>query len=474
MASPAELQILLTAKDAASATLKTVAGALSGALVGALAEAAKAAADEEAVMGRLQAAVTASGQAWDSAAGPVNAAIERAKSLAFSDDEAAKALTALTTSTGDAKKATELLGPAMDLARLKGMDLSAAAETVGKVAAGNTGVLGRMGIVLKEGATATDALATVQQVAAGQAEKYGASTAGSIDKSKQAIDDFKESIGASLGPVQQYLAILPAITDNAKSVGMAVGGVLPHLGALRVALLTTVIPAIAATVVAMAPILLTIAAVGIAVLLLKTAWENNFGDIQGKTKAVFDFLSGAFTGIVGAIKTAWEKIGPILDGGLAVILAPIRTFTGAISGALELIGRFTGAQIKAPEIPDQVYDARDIIRGNDPRVFDPRDRPPTTYSDRHGNQYASEADLIAAIGGRIPMFHQGGVMPHDGLALLQRGETVTPKGSGGRGDVHLHFHGDVYGVLEFEKAVQRIARDAFLGGGFRGIVGVAG
>src|SRR5690606_30832312 len=62
----------------------------------------------------------------------------------------------------------------------------------------------------------------------------------------------------------------------------------------------------------------------------------------------------------------------------------------------------------------------------------------------------------------IPHFQTGGVMRRDGLAYLHRGEVVlTPEQAeavgGGGGDVHLHFHGPVYGLDDFNRRVEDAA-----------------
>lgn len=49
---------------------------------------------------------------------------------------------------------------------------SDAPEIVGKAAEGNIGALARYGIMLKEGATATEAFATLQQKFGGQSEAF--------------------------------------------------------------------------------------------------------------------------------------------------------------------------------------------------------------------------------------------------------------------------------------------------------------
>ena len=87
--------------------------------------------------------------------------------LAFADDDQRASLQRLVSVTGDITKALELQRTAMDLARLRGMDLATAGDLIGKVYAGNLGTLSRYGIVLKKGTTATEALAEIQRRAAG-------------------------------------------------------------------------------------------------------------------------------------------------------------------------------------------------------------------------------------------------------------------------------------------------------------------
>lgn len=61
-----------------------------------------------------------------------------------------------------------------------------------------------------------------------------------------------------------------------------------------------------------------------------------------------------------------------------------------------------------------------------------------------------------------PVFHQGGVMPWTGMAMLEKGERVLTKDQQ-RGNMGLTviFQGPVYGMLDFEQTVKRIVRDAY-------------
>ena len=66
--------------------------------------------------------------------------------------------------------------------------------------------------------------AAIQQKFGGQAEAYGNITSASIFKVKDSIDEWKESIGASLGPAQGFIALLPGMSAGLSGAGAAAGG----------------------------------------------------------------------------------------------------------------------------------------------------------------------------------------------------------------------------------------------------------
>lgn len=355
------LEIILRAKDEASGVLEgagqkltglqkatgltqTAFGALSGAtsaaLVGALSDVANKAAEDQASQDRLAAAVQATGSAFaDDLTPALDASIKKAQDMAFTDDQARDALTRLTTTTGSAGEAMKLLPLAMDLARGKGIDLATASEIVGKVQEGNTSILKRYGIVLAEGATSTEALAAIQQKFAGQGQAFADSTAGSIFKVKDSFDEWRESIGRTFGPAQGIIALLPGLSTGFTAAGGAIGTVIPALVGFAGTLFTTVIPAAGATIIALAPILIPIAAIGLAIGVLAYAWSNNLFDIQGKAQAVIGFLTGLFDVFRGFFIGVWESLPGPVQAAIEIITAPIRTLIGVIQGALDMLGR---------------------------------------------------------------------------------------------------------------------------------------
>ena len=67
---------------------------------------------------------------------------------------------------------------------------------------------------------------------------------------------------------------------------------------------------------------------------------------------------------------------------------------------------------------------------------------------------AERTAMAAQILGAFPSFATGGVMPHDGFAMLHAGETITPSGEGGGGDMHFHFPNYVGDRAEMEKMIR--------------------
>jgi len=203
--------------------------ALGGAVL-LLGEFGRAAAEEEAIMSRLEQAVENTGASFDDYATKIERAIERGERMAFSDDQVATALASLTTITGDAQVALDNIGLAMDVARARGIDLSTAATLVGKVHEGNLGILSRYGIQIDKNATATEALALLQQRTAGQAQAYSETQAASIDRATNKLDNFTESLGEHAGALATVVALLPGLTAGWGLAAGAAGGIAGALG----------------------------------------------------------------------------------------------------------------------------------------------------------------------------------------------------------------------------------------------------
>jgi hypothetical protein len=195
-----------------------------GALVDIGSEAVRMAAEEEAEVVRLTASLEANVAAWDGNVEAIEDVLTARQRLGFSDSEQRDSLTKLLGATKDHTTALALNRQAMDLARFRGMDLAAASELITKVYAGNTSILRRYGIVVRRGATATEALAEIQKMAMGQAEAYAGTTLGKWAALELKIEDVKEEIGAHLLPALDDIATgAEAATDPLGTMSFLLG-----------------------------------------------------------------------------------------------------------------------------------------------------------------------------------------------------------------------------------------------------------
>lgn len=163
--------------------------------------AAKAAAEDEQATMRLEQALRNSGGAFDENLAKVNERISAGQKLAYGDDDIRDSFQMLLAATGDTDEALRRQAAAMDLARGAGIPLASATKMLGKLNAENVEVFKKMGIVLGENATETDALAAVQAKFGGQAEAYAKSTAGQWEILKIKMGELVETIGVGLLPI---------------------------------------------------------------------------------------------------------------------------------------------------------------------------------------------------------------------------------------------------------------------------------
>jgi len=201
----------------------SIAGTAATTAAGFLSEAANAAADDAASTDRLRKAVENSGASWDATQKSIEDRIAANQDLAFSDDQTRDSLSLLIAETGNVDEAMRRQKLAMDLARGANIDVVTASKLLGKVTDENVNVLKKYGINVDKGASQTELFGLIQQKFGGQAVVYGNSTAGSIAKVKDRIDEWKESIGAALGPAQPFIALLPSMSAGMSMVGLLAG-----------------------------------------------------------------------------------------------------------------------------------------------------------------------------------------------------------------------------------------------------------
>lgn len=176
-------------------------------VAGYVADAVSMAREEEAGIAGLNASLRENAKGWDGTTDAIERTIKAQQDqFAFSDGDQREALSRLVAVTGDVDVAMDRMRLAMDLARLRGIDLATASDIVGKVHGGNIGILSRYGIQLERGATSAEALAKIQEMAAGQAEAFGSSSQGAAESAGMAFEDLQEDIGKKLLPVLTELS----------------------------------------------------------------------------------------------------------------------------------------------------------------------------------------------------------------------------------------------------------------------------
>lgn len=363
------LEIIIQATDKASSVLKGISGniqvhaaqiqkagmvmtAFGAATVGGLTLMVKAAAEEEAGIEKLRVALANVGISYDEVKNSLEGAITATlKKTSVADDAQREALAQLTAITGNYQKSLNLLPIALDLAAGKGMGLVTSAEIIGKVSKGNTSILQRYGIVLKEGTSATKALGEIQRKFAGQAEAYGKTTAGQFMLLKYTIEDFTESLGRQLLPIIRsiFLTISPLVdkiidwiekhselTKVILIVAGALGILATTLGPILIALpgiialyklLAAAAAALGISVAALGGwvaliIAAIIALIGIGVLLILN-WET----VKAKTIEIWEgirfFFWGFWLTLTDIFKKHWDIILAILVPfiGIPILIA---------------------------------------------------------------------------------------------------------------------------------------------------------
>lgn len=195
--------------------------------VSAIADMTAAAAEDRAEQEKLNQVYVAAGAATTGYTETIQAAIDAGAAKAFSDSEVRAGLQSLVVATGDAAKANQLLGPAMDIARFAGVDLETASKALAKAHDGNDAALRKLIPGLEKGATAADTIAAATELATGQADLYAKSSEGMGKQSSDAFAEIGETIGSAFLPVMD--AIVPALIPILKMLGELIKELLPLL-----------------------------------------------------------------------------------------------------------------------------------------------------------------------------------------------------------------------------------------------------
>jgi hypothetical protein len=343
------------------------AGIALAALGAAAFDATKAAIQDQAAQEQLARTLATSTKATNTQVKAVEDFItQTSQAAAVSDDELRPALATLARGTGDLEKAQQGLGLALDVAAGTGKPLAQVSEALSKAYAGNLRGLNaldpRMKELIKNGATAEEAIAVLSKTFKGDAAASADTAAGRFKGLGIALDETKESVGAALLPAVEK--ILPVLQKFAKwaqenpnvflAIAAAIGVVAAGIIGLNVAMMilsaNPVALIIGAIVVAVAGL-----TIGLIALYKKSetfrnivtgAWEA----VQKAVEVVVDYLRGpaeaAFKIIEGVIDTisalikgdfsgAWDGLKTVVSGVLdgiqnSLVAFPLKIATAAL------------------------------------------------------------------------------------------------------------------------------------------------
>lgn len=301
------------ATDLARTTMAAFGGVVASSAVGILSDAARAAAEDEASVTKLRVAVENSGASWDANVAAIEERIKVGQRLAFSDSDTRDSIAQLATATGSVSKAMELQSVVQDIARGRNISLAAATDIAQKAALGNYGALKKLGIVIDETMTPTQALGELQKRYAGQSEAYGRTTAAAVDRVKDSISEWKDSLGAALGPAQGVIAMLPglssgfALLGGGAGIAGAVSGAGHFLALLNPITLGTKAWALAQValnlVLSANPIAIVVLALAGLAVGLKIAYDNS-AEFRGIVQGLFEWLGN----LLKPLGWVWDRV----------------------------------------------------------------------------------------------------------------------------------------------------------------------
>ena len=271
--------------------------------------------------------------------------LQQSLATGVADDELRPALQRLALSTGDVKKAQDLLKIAMDVSTATGKPLEAVANSLGKAYDGNTTALGRLGIGLSAAELKTMSFTDVQGrltdlfggAAAANADTY----AGRIARMQIAFDEAKETIGFALLPILEKLMkfintiALPAINAMSSGFGLdkgGIGGAITTLGNIIVNVFTPIINGL-------------LKAFGYV--------KNAIGDNLDTFKEFGGYIAQYLAPVVGTVLGgALQVVGKIAGGVIDVIAGVIKVINGLIGGAIDGINALIRAYNAVPLLPN--------------------------------------------------------------------------------------------------------------------------
>ena len=334
--------------------------------------------------------------------------------LGVTDDELRPALGGLVRATGNITKAQELAAAAMDISAAKGISLETTTKALEKAYGGNMTALAKLSPELRDmikgGATLDEVMQAMSKTFGGAASSAAETTQGKFERMKIALDETKESIGASLMPVVE--AIVPVLQKFSDWAAKH-----PEVFTVLAGALAAVAAAIVAINIAMSINPITAIAIGIAAVaaaaviaykkfeLFRTIIDTVFGAVRwwisNVTIPLFQGLLGAATFVFKAIAAVWNNT----VGKLAFTIPSWVPLIGGKSFAMPKIGGGGGDGGGLTSARAFEESQKEIIAAN-PEVFA---APPAVAPSAPGKVQNTSAPAFDNTSGNAGGFEQAGI-----------------------------------------------------------------
>ena len=235
------------------------------------------------------------------------------KLLGITDEELRPALSGLVRATGDITKAQELASAAMDISTAKGLSLETVTKALEKAYGGNMTALAKLSPELRDmikgGATLDEVMQAMAKTFGGAASDAAETTAGKFKRMKVALDETKESIGASLMPaVEAVLPYLQGMAEWAQKNPGVFTTIAATIGAVALSILAV------NTAMALNPFGLIAVGIGILVTGIGIAYTK-FEGFRNLVRNVVNGLSDYFE----FMANNWIKVTNIIIDGINLI-----------------------------------------------------------------------------------------------------------------------------------------------------------
>lgn len=320
---------------------------------------------------QLRVAVENAGGSMDELGPRINAVSDHLIKFGIDDEATARALATLTTSTQNPTKALDEMGLVADIAAARHISLESAADKVAKGLNGNAKVFKEFGITLSANATETEKEAAMTELAArvhGQAAAQADNFSTKMESLKIRAENVAEAVGQKVGPAITIAGplmgglgmviqsgLIPALISGIGSAASFAAGM---IGA-GISAAGAAIPVI----IAWAPVILAIAAIGLAAYELYKHWDEVWGFIKDVASTAADWISNHLELIAEAIflpfaplillvthwdeawsvvknitSAAWDWLKDTIWGGIETVVGFWLSLPGRAAAAMDALG----------------------------------------------------------------------------------------------------------------------------------------